>query len=129
MHGSEYEATLANIMEITSCSREEAVAAMRAAFNNPDRAIEYIFSGIPEVPASAAPGGGSPPPAAVGGGGGGGGGGGVVGAGGGGGGGNVGAGMDWAALAQALGQRQQEAPRLYCSLCYAGCDCTRSLSL
>lgn len=30
--------------------REKCVAALRAAFGDADRAVEYIFNGIPEVP-------------------------------------------------------------------------------
>ncbi|RDX88883.1 Ubiquitin receptor RAD23c, partial [Mucuna pruriens] len=72
--GSNLEETIQQILDMGggSWDRDTVVRALRAAYNNPERAVEYLYSGIPEqaeaplvarVPASAQP--ANPPPAAA----------------------------------------------------------------
>uniref|UniRef100_A0A0R0IXZ9 Ubiquitin receptor RAD23 n=1 Tax=Glycine max TaxID=3847 RepID=A0A0R0IXZ9_SOYBN len=69
--GSNLEGTIQQILDMGggSWDRDTVVRTLRAAYNNPERAVEYLYSGIPEqaeappvtgVPASAQP---SNPPA------------------------------------------------------------------
>ncbi|KAI8354488.1 hypothetical protein B0O80DRAFT_451177 [Mortierella sp. GBAus27b] len=45
--GAGFETAIQNMMEL-GFPREQCMLAMRASFNNPDRAAEYLMNGIPE---------------------------------------------------------------------------------
>ncbi|KAG5537360.1 hypothetical protein RHGRI_024715 [Rhododendron griersonianum] len=55
--GSNLEQTIQQIMDMGggSWERETVIRALRAAYNNPERAVDYLYSGIPEAAEVAVP--------------------------------------------------------------------------
>jgi len=64
--GTNLEQTVVQLMEMGggSWDRETVVNALQAAFNNPERAVDYLYSGIPETAEIAVPVAQPPVPAA-----------------------------------------------------------------
>ncbi|KAK1313257.1 putative DNA repair protein RAD23-3 [Acorus calamus] len=49
--GNNFESTIQNILDMGGgmWDRDTVVRALRAAYNNPERAVEYLYSGIPQT--------------------------------------------------------------------------------
>ncbi|KAG0286182.1 hypothetical protein BGZ98_005176, partial [Dissophora globulifera] len=64
--GTHFETAIQGMMEM-GFPRDQCMLAMRASFNNPDRAVEYLMNGIPEhlMAQASAPPAGRPAPAAA----------------------------------------------------------------